>query len=584
MIARLLAAATMVALLAAGLPAAEATCPSPPASHPVRTAGNCAYDVALGDASALHAAGTGVDHPVTLEMISPPMGGRQTLPWGSGRFLTLDFGAPSIRSWTSTNDYNFGRMEHTLLADGDFACVPARELAPPVLSEVVRSDGQVIGLETSFAIDRDGDALDVRVRLVAHGSGFEDSAVALTTTVRNVDTDVARLGLRHAWAVGMVGAGQANFVGVPPDPPVLWSSLEGEWLDPGFDHLLSAGTNAPTIIDPYYLGGVSVNGPWPLDPAPTPPEAIVRSADVAVDPPEDRLGPFNTCFAYEVPEPPRGGGILTPGGGGFEGLVYFWGRREDTAIELAPGEERSFTTWSWAFLENPVTCDAGPAQVVECAGEPTAVLLDSASFTQEGNALLHRWSSPDSAVAFDDTTLESPTMILPGPGTYLVSLDVGIGPYTATCETQVEVIDTAPPILDGLSVDPDVLWPPNHRLVPVTVSVDVEDACDPEPEIRLVSVVSDEPDDATGVGDGNTTGDVQGAALGTDDREVMLRAERDGTGDGRTYTLTYEVVDASGNATTASATVRVPHDVRDGAIPPARSRSAAPRPPRRHRP
>lgn len=51
---------------------------------------------------------------------------------------------------------------------------------------------------------------------------------------------------------------------------------------------------------------------------------------------------------------------------------------------------------------------------------------------------------------------------------------------------------------------------------------------------------------------------MQVAAIGADDRAVSLRAERSGAGDGRVYTLTYEAVDGSGNATRATATVRVP--------------------------
>jgi hypothetical protein len=60
--------------------------------------------------------------------------------------------------------------------------------------------------------------------------------------------------------------------------------------------------------------------------------------------------------------------------------------------------------------------------------------------------------------------------------------------------------------------------------------------------------------------DGNTTNDIQGADLGTDDREFGVRAERSGRGDGRTYTVVYEAEDGSGNKTLAQATIFVPHD------------------------
>jgi hypothetical protein len=78
---------------------------------------------------------------------------------------------------------------------------------------------------------------------------------------------------------------------------------------------------------------------------------------------------------------------------------------------------------------------------------------------------------------------------------------------------------------------------------------------------------SNEPDDAPGDGDGSTTGDVSGAAVGTADPEVDLRAERTGTGSGRVYTLRYESADASGNVGSGVVEVQVPRDVDPGTEP-----------------
>jgi subtilisin family serine protease len=123
---------------------------------------------------------------------------------------------------------------------------------------------------------------------------------------------------------------------------------------------------------------------------------------------------------------------------------------------------------------------------------------------------------------------------------------------TDSCSATVTVVDEEAPTL-AVSFDPDALWPPNHTLWTIHATVDASDNCDPSPQVRLLSVVSDEPDD--GVGDGSTTGDVQGASVGTDDREFQLRAERQGGGDGRVYTATYEVVDASGNPSASQSDV-----------------------------
>ena len=123
----------------------------------------------------------------------------------------------------------------------------------------------------------------------------------------------------------------------------------------------------------------------------------------------------------------------------------------------------------------------------------------------------------------------------------------------------VTIEDTTPPEI-SLSVSPEVLWPPNHMLVTIVAEIEVMDICDPDPMVRLVSIVSNEPDDD--IADGATADDIQGADFGTDDREFMLRAERKGKGDGRVYTITYEVEDMSGNTAQAQATVTVPKSLK----------------------
>ena len=106
------------------------------------------------------------------------------------------------------------------------------------------------------------------------------------------------------------------------------------------------------------------------------------------------------------------------------------------------------------------------------------------------------------------------------------------------------------------SVSPDTLWPPNHQLGSVTATVTVTDPGAGHPNVQLVSVTSNEPDNDAGNGDGNTANDI----VFVDDSTVQLRAERAATGDGRVYTLTYEVTDAAGATAQCSAQVLVPHD------------------------
>jgi hypothetical protein len=118
-------------------------------------------------------------------------------------------------------------------------------------------------------------------------------------------------------------------------------------------------------------------------------------------------------------------------------------------------------------------------------------------------------------------------------------------------------LDHTPPAL-SVTLSPVVLWPPNHQLQEVEATINVQDDKDANPTVRLLSIVSSEPDN--GLGDGDVPDDVQEADLVTDDRQFLLRAERSGTGSGRTYTVTYEAHDAAGNATQVSVKVVAPHD------------------------
>ena len=56
-------------------------------------------------------------------------------------------------------------------------------------------------------------------------------------------------------------------------------------------------------------------------------------------------------------------------------------------------------------------------------------------------------------------------------------------PHAATCSTTVTVRDTTPPEILNILAIPNVLWPPNHRMIPVSVTVDAVDTCDPSPVV-----------------------------------------------------------------------------------------------------
>lgn len=156
--------------------------------------------------------------------------------------------------------------------------------------------------------------------------------------------------------------------------------------------------------------------------------------------------------------------------------------------------------------------------------------------------------------ASPDLTNNAPQLFPLGTTTVTYSARDDSG-NTSSATQKVLVVDKTPPVIT-VALSPAVLWPPNHKLVPITATITVQDVCDPNPTVKLVSIKSSEPDN--GLGDGDTTGDIQGAVFDTDDRAFLLRSERSGPGGGRMYTVTYKASDASGNTTTQQATVTVP--------------------------
>ena len=124
---------------------------------------------------------------------------------------------------------------------------------------------------------------------------------------------------------------------------------------------------------------------------------------------------------------------------------------------------------------------------------------------------------------------------------------------TASAFFHVTVEDTTAPAIGSLAASPSVLWPPNHHMVPVKLTADVRDAVGVM-ATRIVSVASSEPPDGNGSGKAGPDWEVTG------DMTLDLRAERNGGGGGRVYTITVESRDAAGNVGTAAAIVLVPHD------------------------
>jgi hypothetical protein len=115
-------------------------------------------------------------------------------------------------------------------------------------------------------------------------------------------------------------------------------------------------------------------------------------------------------------------------------------------------------------------------------------------------------------------------------------------------------LDKTPPSISGMPAAGCQIWPANHKLVAVA-TVAAQDGLSGLASINT-NVTSSEPASA-GQSDMVTTGS------GLAPRAISLRAERLGSGPGRTYTISASATDLAGNATTAVAICTVPHDQGD---------------------
>jgi hypothetical protein len=101
------------------------------------------------------------------------------------------------------------------------------------------------------------------------------------------------------------------------------------------------------------------------------------------------------------------------------------------------------------------------------------------------------------------------------------------------------------PQLNIVSVSPSVIWPPNNKMVLVTVQFAATSLCGLSSS-GIAGVTNNE----TGLADAQIV----------DASHVLIRASRFGSGRGRIYTITVGATDSSGHTTTKTALVTVPHD------------------------
>jgi outer membrane protein assembly factor BamB len=203
----------------------------------------------------------------------------------------------------------------------------------------------------------------------------------------------------------------------------------------------------------------------------------------------------------------------------------------------------------------PPVADAGEDQEVDAGSGCTAIAIlnGSGSSDADGDELTYRWYYEGQL--FDEGAEIEAEL---GLGDHVFTLIVNDGTYDSEPdEVFITVKDNMEPVVVlGAMLE---IWPPNHKyhefnLADFVVSAvdNCSDVLDVNAAGRIISIYSDEPE----IGDDHTTKDIviQG------DGSFKVRAERQGKGNGRVYSVTFEIVDGAGNVTLATGYVGVPHD------------------------
>lgn len=218
-----------------------------------------------------------------------------------------------------------------------------------------------------------------------------------------------------------------------------------------------------------------------------------------------------------------------------------------------------------------VTCDFAGTVNYPATNDTATITINPATLTVTTNSYTRSYLAADpiyagtltGAVAGDGITVVygstgSGSQV---PGSYpivptLIDPNGRLANYSVASSGGVLTITNTSPMCT-VAPSPALIWPPNHKMVPVTASgaTDVDGG---PLTYSVVSIFQDEPTNTNG--DGNTA--IDGAGINTNTAQV--RAERTGDpknpGNGRVYHITFAVTDSLGLSCQSTVTVGVPHD------------------------
>lgn len=240
--------------------------------------------------------------------------------------------------------------------------------------------------------------------------------------------------------------------------------------------------------------------------------------------------PFTTSRGIEIMDHSNGN-PATGAGDQFAELDSDGPSRVSQAIATAPG-----TTYRLEFLYSarPLAAAAQNHFAVS-AGAASSEIGPLAGGSQTS------WRSASLDFVADSASSEIAFLDL-GPEE---SSSGGVGAYV---DRVVVRRLNSPPDCSAVTASRTTLWPANNQLVEVALS----GATDPDGDAVGLAI--------TGVTQDEEVGESPDAAAAASPDATRLRAQRDGGGDGRVYSLAYTATDAYGGTCSGTVAVSVPHD------------------------
>lgn len=242
------------------------------------------------------------------------------------------------------------------------------------------------------------------------------------------------------------------------------------------------------------------------------------------------------------------------------------GRRVDFELIVADARGLNHADYVYITISNVNQPPVSNAGLDQTRNENTLVTLDGSNSTDPDLDTLHfSWTQTGGpSVLLAGANTPSPTFTAPsiGPGGALLTfrLEVNDGQTSGGTDTvQVAVQDVNdPPVCTLAQPSVAVLWPPNHTMVELSI-LGVTDPNNSAVTISYPRVTQDEP--INGLGDGDTGPDAFESG-----NNILLRAERAGSGNGRVYAVQFRATDPDGASCTGTVKVSVPKSIKDTAV------------------